>query len=107
MIDVERETLLTLEQAAQWVPVRNGKHIHPQTIWCWMRIGVAGVVLESVKIGHGRLTSKEALRRFFARLTKATAVAGGVVPVTAEESGGMDPQASARTSADVLRAAGF
>jgi hypothetical protein len=73
------ETLLTLKQAAEQLPVSR---CH-QTVLFWIRSGCDGRKLESVKIGGRRFTSKEALDRFFApeitppikkdlRLTKIT-----------------------------------
>jgi hypothetical protein len=54
------ETLLTLKQAAETLPVRRT----PQTVKMWIRQGCDGRKLESTKIGGRRYTSKEALDRF-------------------------------------------
>lgn len=60
MIDHTSETLLTIRQARHAFP-----HAPSQaTIWRWLLKGARGHVLESVKVGGRRFTSREACHRF-------------------------------------------
>ena len=66
MIDCNRETLLTLSEAAKLLPARRaGKKTHISCLYRWTKTGCRGVVLESLQVGGTRCTSKEALARFF------------------------------------------
>src|SRR3954452_21551908 len=72
MIDAATETLLTLAQAAAELPRRRqGRKTHVSTLYRWTVSGCRGVVLESIQIGATRCTSREALNRFFDRLTNS------------------------------------
>jgi hypothetical protein len=72
MIDIETETLLTLSQAAAEQPCRRqGKKVATTTVWRWSTRGSGGVVLETLQTPSGRVTSREALQRFFEALTEA------------------------------------
>ena len=67
------EQLLPLSFLAREIPNRRGrKGIDPATCWRWAMRGCKGVRLESVMCGGIRMTSREALARFFKRLTDAT-----------------------------------
>lgn len=83
MIDLDRERVLSLADAAQTVPAPDGKHPATSTLWRWCRRGVRGVRLEYVRIGRRIFTSRESLTRFANRLAQRDAaeeeVAGGVV----------------------------
>lgn len=52
------------------LPKRNSKKLNSSTVWRWCIDGVQGVRLEHVRCGRQMCTSKEALDRFFARLTQ-------------------------------------
>lgn len=67
MVDVTTETLLTLTQAGALV----GKHV--VTVYRWSTRGLRGAVLETLQVGGTRCTSREALQRFFAELSKEKA----------------------------------
>ena len=70
MIDIATETILTLSEAAVWLPRRwRGQRTHVSTLYRWTVSGCRGVVLEHIQIGSTRATSREALQRFFDRLT--------------------------------------
>src|SRR6476646_9130776 len=70
MIDSTREQLLTLAEAAGQLPRRRkGRKTHVLTLYRWATVGCRGVVLESLQCGACRTTSREALQRFFERLT--------------------------------------
>jgi hypothetical protein len=85
MIDITRETLLTLAQAADELPRRRrGKKTHLSTLYRWATAGCRGVRLETLQIGATRCTSREALQRFFEALTApAQARADGPHCITA------------------------
>lgn len=63
-IDIHRERLLSLAQAARLLPSRPS----PTTMWRWCTRGIRGVRLRSVKIGRSRMTSEEALQEFVSNL---------------------------------------
>ena len=61
-IDLDSEDIITLGEACRLVPPHG---IAPSTMARWIQRGVRGVVLETVLIGGRRLTSREAIARFF------------------------------------------
>ncbi len=68
MIDTANEQLLTLQQAADRMPVsRGGRPVHFATIWRWIKARK----LEGIRIGDRWLTSVEAIQRFAERQTLA------------------------------------
>ena len=70
MIDSTTETLISLTEAAKTVPRRRrGRKTHLSTIYRWATVGVRGVVLETLQCGGSRVTSREAMQRFFERLS--------------------------------------
>src|SRR3954451_18954579 len=70
MIDSTAETLLSLAQAAEELPRRRrGRKCHVSTLYRWATAGCRGVTLETIQIGATRCTSREALQRFFERLS--------------------------------------
>jgi hypothetical protein len=70
MIDSQSESILTFQQVADDLPRRRrGRKTHVSTIYRWASTGCRGVVLETIQIGATRCTSREALQRFFERLT--------------------------------------
>jgi hypothetical protein len=65
VIDIETEQLLSLRAAAEWLAARTASPPpHINTLRRWVLIGVDGVVLDAVRIGHRTFTSIEALQRF-------------------------------------------
>jgi hypothetical protein len=70
-----REHLLSVTAATREVPGRP----HVSTLWRWINRGIRGIRLETVMVGGRRFTSREALDRFFASITAATA--GEPLPV--------------------------
>lgn len=70
MIDPNTETLLSLTAAAKSLPARRaGKRPHVSCLYRWSIAGCRGVILETIQVGGTRCTSREALARFFRRLT--------------------------------------
>lgn len=67
------EDLISLPDAAKLLPGRRrGKKPHVSCLYRWTTAGCKGVVLESVQVGGTRCTSREALERFFARLSRVS-----------------------------------
>lgn len=74
MIDIARETVLSLADAAAKLPRRRrGKKPHVSTLYRWAEHGIRGVKLETVQIGGTRCTSLEAMQRFTDRLSNQSA----------------------------------
>lgn len=72
MIEITNESLISLAQAAEFVPRRpNGKKTHVSTIYRWFGRGIRGERLECLRVGGRLCTSTEALQRFFDRLSHA------------------------------------
>ena len=72
MIDIRVEDLIPLEDAAKIAPgFRPGRCASVAAVRRWIRVGMRGVVLESVIAGGRRCTSRDAIQRFFTRLTEA------------------------------------
>ena len=70
MIDPLTEALISLTDAAKLLPARRGgKRPNVSCLYRWTVSGCRGVVLESTQVGGTRCTSREALGRFFERLT--------------------------------------
>ena len=71
MIDIKRETAITLAEVADHVPRRNGRKVHYSTVYRWVTKGTKGRRLESILVGGVRYTTVEALGRFLNAATKA------------------------------------
>lgn len=70
MINMQTETLLTFEQAAERLPRKSrGRKISLSTLWRWATHGVRGQKLEVLYAGRTPMTSVEALQRFAERLS--------------------------------------
>lgn len=70
MIDALTEDIISLADAARYLPTRRaGKRPHISCVYRWTVSGCKGVKLESIQIGGTRCTSREALSRFFDRLS--------------------------------------
>jgi len=69
MIEIEKENVLSLTEAAKRLPRRRaGKRPHVSTLYRWAQRGLHGVRLETLQVGGSRCTSIEALERFFVAL---------------------------------------
>jgi len=68
MIDPIHDTLLTLKEAAKICPRVKGKNPHFTSIWRWVKYGVKGHYLESVRVGNLYCTTEIALTEFFRAL---------------------------------------
>jgi hypothetical protein len=66
------ETIVSFAGAAKELPCRRrGRRIHLSTFHRWATVGCRGIVLESIQVGGTRCTSREALQRFFERLSES------------------------------------
>jgi hypothetical protein len=73
MIDIQNERTLSLSQDAKLDILprrREGKRPNASTLWRWALHGIKGIRLETVMAGGVRVTSAEAIQRFFDRLTE-------------------------------------
>lgn len=68
MIDLERERILTLAQAREYLPRRRGAQPAATTVWRWIVKGSRGVTLDGLRTPSGWITSVEAIGRFLAAL---------------------------------------
>ena len=94
MITLHTETLIPLRDAPKHLPPRpNGKRLHISACYRWIKRGVRGVFLESIRIGGTTYTSLEAIQRF------ADALTGGVPAIPAR----VTPPASARGNRNAAR----
>lgn len=70
MIDLAKEKVLSLRDAAAYLPPRrHGKRPHRDTLARWGKNGYHGVFLEVVQVGDTACTSAEALQRFVEAVT--------------------------------------
>lgn len=69
MIAIDQEDLVLLSEVPKILPKRNGKAVHLSACYRWMRSGLSGIRLETVLVGGQRFTSREALNRFWHRVT--------------------------------------
>ena len=74
MIDISKESLFSLTEAAAQVPRRRaGRKCHVATVYRWAQRGVRGIRLETIQVGGTRCTSRQAMQRFFEALTVQSA----------------------------------
>jgi len=71
MIDITSEQLIPIRDVpGRLPPTPKDKRIHISAVYRWMRRGVRGARLESIRIGGFTYTSIEALQRFADRLSE-------------------------------------
>ncbi len=81
MIDILKEQLLNLKEAAKKQPCRRmGKPTNVSTVFRWGTKGLRGYILETVMVGGIRMTSVQALDRFFRDVTAAKPSARAATP---------------------------
>ena len=71
MIKIRSESIVPFNQVHARVEELTGKRPHIASIYRWMQKGIAGVRLETLLMGATRVTSEEALDRFFQDSTAA------------------------------------
>jgi hypothetical protein len=83
MIDSTLEILIPFTQAVDELPRRRrGRKTHVSTLYRWATVGCRGVILETIQVGATRCTSREALQRFFERLSAPVQAGTAAGPVT-------------------------
>jgi hypothetical protein len=64
------EAILSLADAVTVLPRRRGgRKVHIATLYRWADPGLRGVRLETLRVGGTLCTSRQALQRFFDRLS--------------------------------------
>jgi hypothetical protein len=97
-IDLVREQVLRPTQAARWLGRRLRRPVHVSTVYRWFS-GLRGRRLEFVQIGGTRVTTVEALERFFAELASAGADGEPRVVQTSAPDAGRDTHIEAELEA--------
>ena len=78
MINIGTEQILSFVEASSLLPRRRqGRRVHPATLYRWASGGLRGARLETIQIGGTLCTSVEALQRFFECLQQAPVVSAG------------------------------
>lgn len=67
-IDLEKEAVLGMADAAKALPAVNGHRVAPSSIWRRAREGVQGVYLEHSQLGGRLVTTMRCLNEFAAAL---------------------------------------
>ena len=99
MIGPDSETLVSLTEAARLLPRRRaGKKPHVSCLYRWTTHGCKGVLLESLQCGGTRVTSREAIARFFRALTQAANPQAETVRTVAQRR-----RAAEKAEAELLR----
>ena len=69
-IDITRDTLISLEDAAKMFPKAGGGHVHAKTVRNWITNGYHGIRLDGAQVGSKFYTTADALRSFSRRLNE-------------------------------------
>lgn len=69
-IDITKDKLISLEDAAKMFPKPGGGHIHPKTVKNWITVGYQGIKLEGAPVGSKFYTTTDALRLFSTQLNE-------------------------------------
>ncbi len=69
-IDITKDKLISLEDAAKMFPKPGGGHIHPKTVKNWIVQGYQGIMLEGAQVGSKYYTTTDALRTFSQQLSE-------------------------------------
>jgi hypothetical protein len=67
-IDITRDKLISLEDAAKMFPKAGGGHVHAKTVRNWITNGYHGIKLDGAQVGSKFYTTADALRSFSRRL---------------------------------------
>ena len=80
-VDIERERVVPFGDVPKLgiIPVRRrGTRLNLRTVYRWATVGLRGVVLPTQLVGAQRVTSVEALLRFFDAVSAAARAGGGM-----------------------------
>lgn len=76
MIDANSEQLVPLAEVPSLLPPsRSGRPVHLSAVYRWAMKGLKGIRLETLQCAGRRVTSREALSRFFAGLSEQAGLA--------------------------------
>ena len=71
-IDITQEDLILFSVLPNYLPPQpSGKRVHLSACYRWKNTGICGVRLETIFIAGNRSTSKQAVNRFWHRVTAA------------------------------------
>lgn len=102
MIDTTLENPVPLSLLAREVVNREGRRgINVSTLWRWIQRGVKGQRLESLMVGGIRMSTREALSRFFVATTAAAN--GEAIPIHTDRQ----RERAIQHAKNVLEAAGI
>jgi len=107
MIELGKEDLLSLAEAARTIPPIDGKRPHMSSIWRWIHVGIRGVHLEHLRIGRRVVTSREALQRFFQTLSETPVQARQYQPRQPKPRTEKQRQAAIAKAVENLKARGM
>jgi hypothetical protein len=107
MNSILQETIISLSAVSHSMPqLRAGCSVHPSTVWRWSRYGVntphGKIKLEVASLAGRKVTSKEALQRFLARVNEAKSGATTVVSPVLTATATPSMHANAKTELDKL-----
>lgn len=79
---LDEELIPVQDLPARLPPSRSGRRLHRAAVWRWVTDGLKGpdggrVRLEALRMGRRWVTSKQAVARFFRRLSGAEPGSGG------------------------------
>jgi hypothetical protein len=69
-IDITKDKLISLEDAAEMFPKPGGGHVHSKTVKNWIINGFQGIKLDGAQVGSKFYTTTDALRSFSRRLNE-------------------------------------
>jgi hypothetical protein len=99
-INIKTEQTFSLRDAPTYLPhLRHGRKFDRCTIYRWAKSGRRGIVLETLQTPGGKITSVEALQRFFEALSDPC-------PVYREPLAARRGKSSQRT-AEIIKDAGL
>src|SRR4051794_17343708 len=100
-IDTTRERVYPLAKMVHALPRRRaGRKTAISTLYRWSKSGCRGVVLETIQVGATRCTSREALQRFFERLSEPSR-AGDAPSIRTANQRQRDSEAAAKQLEDL------
>jgi len=85
VIDALNEEVISPKEATRYYPRDNlGRKVHVSTVYRHATVGVRGILLESIRTPR-MCTSKEAIARFFQRLSERTNTDAPARPVVNQQ----------------------
>ena len=70
-INIATESIIPVRKVPDWCEQHLGRRVHPSTVHRWRLRGARSIRLETLLVGGARVTSEEALSRFFHATTAA------------------------------------